>query len=384
MNKRSILNANSLQNLAQNPKFATFFTHPMRLFFVSAAIFAALGALSFFISTDFVSAHKIYFLNLSPACAYAGFLLVAFPDWTNYTKRIFFISFALYFAVLLAFALSFFSPQIYSVFMCVFWFLLFAFCAYLSALDRNSDNLSILLILFCYFALEVAYVFTQDDKFINAFIHLNVIAIVIVSFRISVVLGAIALENSNLKDPVFIPNFIHKNIFATLGLFYIFCSLFYQYASGFVALGLGFVMLAKLKELHFIVLLRRYFVAFYYLFELSCACGYIWLGVDLLGGADGVRALHLIALCYLFAMILFVFLVAGLRHSGFVELKFPTLSVIALFLLFCAGISRSIFAPINLGFYIHIPATFVILASIFYLINFFKIFANHAFSDDPE
>ena len=95
MNKRSILNANSLQNLAQNPKFATFFTHPMRLFFVSAAIFAALGALSFFISTDFVSAHKIYFLNLSPACAYAGFLLVAFPDWTNYTKRIFFISFAI-------------------------------------------------------------------------------------------------------------------------------------------------------------------------------------------------------------------------------------------------------------------------------------------------
>ena len=49
-----------------------FFTHPMRPFFVGAAVLAILGALVFFISPGAVILHRQIFLELMLPAAYGG------------------------------------------------------------------------------------------------------------------------------------------------------------------------------------------------------------------------------------------------------------------------------------------------------------------------
>ena len=61
-----------------------FFTHPMRLFFVGAAVLAILGALVFFISPGAVILHRQIFLELMLPAAYGGFLTAAMLEWTGY------------------------------------------------------------------------------------------------------------------------------------------------------------------------------------------------------------------------------------------------------------------------------------------------------------
>ena len=61
-----------------------FFTHPMRPFFVGAAILAIVGALSFFISPDDLILHRKIFLEFMLPAAYGGFLTASMLEWTNY------------------------------------------------------------------------------------------------------------------------------------------------------------------------------------------------------------------------------------------------------------------------------------------------------------
>ena len=65
-----------------------FFTYPMRIFFLTSAACAVLGAAIFFTPTDFVSLHKFIFLHLFLALAYAGFLLTGLTDWTNFSSSL--------------------------------------------------------------------------------------------------------------------------------------------------------------------------------------------------------------------------------------------------------------------------------------------------------
>ena len=65
-----------------------FFTHPMRPFFVGAAVLAILGALVFFISPDAVILHRQIFLELMLPAAYGGFLTAAMLEWTGYKGRL--------------------------------------------------------------------------------------------------------------------------------------------------------------------------------------------------------------------------------------------------------------------------------------------------------
>ena len=61
-----------------------FFSHPMRPFFVGAAILAIVGALSFFISPDDLILHRKIFLEFMLPAAYGGFLTASMLEWTNY------------------------------------------------------------------------------------------------------------------------------------------------------------------------------------------------------------------------------------------------------------------------------------------------------------
>ena len=376
------------------PKFKderarNFFSHPMRAFVLCACFFAALGALSFLapdaLAIDYVSAHKFYFLFLAPSCIYAAFLLTALPDWTNFEGSLKPVSLAFAACLIAAFIASFLNLRLAAAITGLFWAVFFIFAAWLLWLDKNSNNFSILAVLAAFCACSAAYGASADEKFLLSFVHINVAAIAVVSYRISVVIGNEALREAGLKDAVFIPNFIYKNLTAFLAFALALATPFLSEAAcGFIALGIGFLFLAKLRELHYVEILSRHYMAFYYALQAACAAGYLWLGAALIRGGYAAAPLHVIAICYMYGAILFVGMIAGQRHSGISPLNFPRLSRAALVLALLAGGLRSVFAGESFVLYVMIPSALFIAAVALYLINFIPIFLKNPFSADPD
>nr|WP_314167252.1 NnrS family protein [uncultured Campylobacter sp.] len=376
------------------PKFKderarNFFSHPMRTFVLCACFFAALGALSFLaldaLAIDYVGAHKFYFLFLAPSCIYAAFLLTALPDWTNFEGSLKPVSLAFAACLIAAFIASFLNLRLAAAITGLFWAVFFIFAAWLLWLDKNSNNFSILAVLAAFCACSAAYGASGDEKFLLSFVHINVAAIAVVSYRISVVIGNEALREAGLKDAVFIPNFIYKNLAAFLAFALALATPFLSEATcGFIALGIGFLFLAKLRELHYVEILSRHYMAFYYALQAACAAGYLWLGAALIRGGYAAAPLHVIAICYMYGAILFVGMIAGQRHSGISPLNFPRLSRAALVLALLAGALRAIFAGESFILYVMIPSALFIAAVALYLINFIPIFLKNPFSADPD
>lgn len=376
------------------PKFKderarNFFSHPMRAFVLCACFFAALGALSFLapdaLAIDYVSAHKFYFLFLAPSCIYAAFLLTALPDWTNFEGSLKPVSLAFAACLIAAFIASFLNLRLAAAIVGLFWAVFFIFAARLLWLDKNSNNFSILAVLAAFCACSAAYGASGDEKFLLSFVHINVAAIAVVSYRISVVIGNEALREAGLSDAVFIPNFIYKNLAAFLAFALALATPFLSEATcGFIALGIGFLFLAKLRELHYAEILSRHYMAFYYALQAACAAGYLWLGAALIRGGYAVAPLHVIAICYMYGAILFVGMIAGQRHSGISPLNFPRLSRAALVLALLAGALRAVFAGESFVLYVMIPSVLFIVAVALYLINFIPIFLKNPFSADPD
>ena len=376
------------------PKFKderarNFFSHPMRVFVLCACFFAALGALSFLapdaLAIDYVSAHKFYFLFLAPSCIYAAFLLTALPDWTNFEGSLKPVSLAFAACLIAAFIASFLNLRLAAAITGLFWAIFFIFAALLLWLDKNSNNFSILAVLAAFCACSAAYGISGDEKFLLSFVHINVAAIAVVSYRISVVIGNEALREGELKDAVFIPNFIYKNLAAFLAFALALATPFLSGAAcGFIALGIGFLFLAKLRELHYVEILGRHYMAFYYALQAACAAGYLWLGAALIRGGYAAAPLHVIAICYMYGAILFVGMIAGQRHSGISPLNFPRLSRAALVLALLAGTLRAVFAGESFVLYMMIPSALFIAAVALYLINFIPIFLKNPFSADPD
>ena len=376
------------------PKFKderarNFFSHPMRAFVLCACFFAALGALSFLapdaLAIDYVSAHKFYFLFLAPSCIYAAFLLTALPDWTNFEGSLKPVSLAFTACLIAAFIASFLNLRLAAAITALFWAIFFIFAALLLWLDKNSNNFSILAVLAAFCACSAAYGASGDEKFLLSFVHINVAAIAVVSYRISVVIGNEALREAGLSDAVFIPNFIYKNLAAFLSFALALATPFLSEAAcGFIALGIGFLFLAKLRELHYVEILSRHYMAFYYALQAACAAGYAWLGAALIRGGYAAAPLHVIAICYMYGAILFVGMIAGQRHSGISPLNFPRLSRAALVLALLAGALRAVFAGESFVLYVMIPSALFIAAVALYLINFIPIFLKNPFSADPD
>ena len=376
------------------PKFKderarNFFSHPMRAFVLCACFFAALGAFSFLapdaLAIDYVAAHKFYFLFLAPSCIYAAFLLTALPDWTNFEGSLKPVSLAFAACLIAAFIASFLNLRAAAAITGLFWAVFFIFAAWLLWLDKNSNNFSILAVLAAFCACSAAYGISGDEKFLLSFVHINVAAIAVVSYRISVVIGNEALREAGLKDAVFIPNFIYKNLAAFLAFALALATPFLSEATcGFIALGIGFLFLAKLRELHYAEILSRHYMAFYYALQAACAAGYLWLGAALIRGGYAAAPLHVIAICYMYGAILFVGMIAGQRHSGISPLNFPRLSRAALVLALLAGALRAVFAGESFVLYVMIPSALFIAAVALYLISFVPIFLKNPFSADPD
>ena len=376
------------------PKFKderarNFFSHPMRAFVLCACFFAALGALSFLapdaLAIDYVGAHKFYFLFLAPSCIYAAFLLTALPDWTNFEGSLKPVSLAFAACLIAAFIASFLDLRLAAAITALFWAIFFIFAARLLWLDKNSNNFSILAVLAAFCACSAAYGASADEKFLLSFVHIDVAAIAVVSYRISVVIGNEALREAGLKDAVFIPNFIYKNLAAFLAFALALATPFLSGATcGFIALGIGFLFLAKLRELHYAEILSRHYMTFYYALQAACAAGYLWLGAALIRGGYAAAPLHVIAICYMYGAILFVGMIAGQRHSGISPLNFPRLSRAALVLALLAGGLRAVFAGESFVLYVMIPSALFIAAVALYLVSFVPIFLKNPFSADPD
>ena len=183
----------------------------MRPFFVGAAILAIVGALSFFISPDDLILHRKIFLEFMLPAAYGGFLTASMLEWTNYKGNLKPIATILAVLLLAGLMLLPFSPQTASFLVAAYWLALLLFCAWLFWLDRNTDNFTLLMLLAAFTVCQTAYAMTDSLKLLRAQVHLNMAAVMFVSIRVSILLGAEALKESTLKDPVFIPNVVYKN-----------------------------------------------------------------------------------------------------------------------------------------------------------------------------
>ena len=122
---------------------------------------------------------------------------------------------------------------------------------------------------------------TDSLKLLRAQVHLNMAAVMFVSIRVSILLGAEALKETTLKDPVFIPNVVYKNIAITFLLLHTAAELWLPAQTAtFTAFAVGFILLAKLRELHHRELLRKHYVRTYYFLQLFAAIGYLWIGIN--------------------------------------------------------------------------------------------------------
>ena len=142
--------------------------------------------------------------------AYGGFLTASMLEWTNYKGNLKPIATILATLLLSGLVLLPFSPQAASFLVAAYWLALLLFCAWLFWLDRNTDNFTLLMLLAAFTICQTAYAMTDSLKLLRAQVHLNMAAVMFVSIRVSILLGAEALKESTLKDPVFIPNVVYK------------------------------------------------------------------------------------------------------------------------------------------------------------------------------
>lgn len=364
----------------------TFHSHPMRGFFVTAALLAIQSALSFWLTPNAVILHRQLFLTLMLPAAYGGFLMAAMLEWTNFSgslQRTAKVQAALLFGAWLA---LWFSPTISAAIVMAYWIGLLIFCTRLIWLDRNTKQFALLMLLTLFTASQAAYAYSGDLNWLKTQVHLHIAAVLFVSFRVSLLLGNEALKQTALKDPIFIPNVVYKNIGMTFLLIYAAAEWFLPAeALGFLAISIGMIFFAKLRELHHWELLRQHYVRTYYILQTLGAIGYTWLGYAHLSQQPIGTPLHIIAIATLLGGVLMVWLTAGLWHSGFTKLDYPKWCKTAFACLWLTALLRTVFMPLKPEWLL-MNAPALLLAGVFalYLIVFIPIFWRNAFTDDLE
>ncbi|PSM53083.1 putative heme-copper protein NnrS [Campylobacter blaseri] len=364
-----------------------FFTHPMRIFFLLSSIFVIPASLIFFTNFDFVTLHKVFFLQLMVPSAYLGFLFTAIPDWTQYHDNLKQHVIACFALLIVAFLFSFINLTIVNFTVSFIWFYMLIFSTYIVWLDRNDNQFSILFSLLCFVVLSFLYAFTDESIYLNSQVFLNCALIMLVSFRVSLAIGREALKLQKENENVFIPNGVYKNIAVFSIFLFIIGSFFIQskIVLGFVLLASSSAILAKLKELHYIILIKNHYILFYYILELFMAIGFLGLGLSYIFNLPYEPAsLHILTISGLIGFIYFVFNVAGMRHSGFVILNFFISSKIGIVLILLATISRSFLYIYGNLFYLYLPSILLALVFAVYMYEFFIVFKDNEFSDDPE
>lgn len=166
---------------------------PLRLFFVLACVFVGFACVGFvFAPNFFILTHKFIFLQSVMGAAFAGFLLTALPIWLGFKGSLKLVSLILSALLILAFVAFFLDAYFI---MALFWLILLSKAVFMAFAAKNAKNLSILFVLFGIFCLTLLQGFSRDTRLEYAQIHLLVVGILLISFKISLVLGNDALAN---------------------------------------------------------------------------------------------------------------------------------------------------------------------------------------------
>ena len=390
-----------------------FLAHPLRIFFLSLplAIIAAalpwlLTALGLPTPVAALPYHLYIFIDISAAAAYGGFLLTALISWTDYRRPILHIATALFILWLAALLGAAYPASRWL--LAAYWLGLLAFAASLTWRDRRQDSLLYSLTLIN--LLHLAYTLSGDARHLHAMLHIHLIALMVVQFRVGMVIGNEALQEAMndrarhpgrypawllaaTETPRFIPNPIAKNL-AGLCLSILALSVSLDadpILQGWLALSACGALIANLQAWHHRILLRRVYVRAFYAAILLPALGYLGYSLARLGGYNplyGSAALHAIAIGGFLLMTLNIMHIAGLRHSG-QTLHYTATSRAAFALVILAALSRSLLSPLALAHLPHaylavtyaLPALSLSAAFILYALRYYPIFRDYPATD---
>lgn len=395
-----------------NKIFGYFFSHPVRIFFAHSALFAIIASVILALHTgDFARLHNFIFLQSFLGAAFGGFVLLALPIWCEIKTDLKPISALLLGLLWIAFFMQIFAES--SLFaesssffidsaifaesranfmetasygtMSAFWLALFI-CAFVWIIkSKNSQNLALLFSLFCIFTLTLAQIWAREAKISYAFIHICIFATLIISFRVSLVLGNEVLKSlPNASVLIFLPNPALKNISCFLVLMLAIATLWGKSdnLNAFLSLGVGFSTLSRLSSWHYRVFFATHYTLILYALFLGLGISYIALGVAYFGVFYASNALHFLSIFVLLGFVLFVFNTASLRHSQNQNFIFSPTTRFSFVALFFASIARAILWIFISAFYIIIPALLIMWVFLYFAIKFFKVYKESDFNGE--
>ena len=359
--------------------------HPFRLFFPLACLgawVALLPWLALLLAPQYAGHfplhwHAFAFLNLCAGAGFVGFLMTALPAWTDDPAPRSIHSYLL----LALWATMLFAmpwPRLALLACDAFWLYLSAYTAWRVIHNRRRNLVSFVITMSILTALSLRYSQNASGATLHQMVDTMLIAVALVNFRVGRVLGNEALKDGGHDALRFIPNPYAKNISALiLGLYIAVGALgAADNIQGWLALAVAAAFAARLQDWHSLLLLRAHYVRANYSVSLVLALGYAATGIgQLFVPALYSPARHLLAIAAMLAMVLTIMSIAGIRHSG-LKLHFYRDTRLALALLLCAGLSRSLgalYAPSLTTIYA-IPAACIAGAFTLYALRYIGIF----------
>ena len=359
--------------------------HPFRLFFPLACLgawVALLPWLALLLAPQYAGHfplhwHAFAFLNLCAGAGFVGFLMTALPAWTDDPAPRSIHSYLL----LALWATMLFAMPWPHLALCAcdaFWLYLSAYTAWRVIHNRRRNLVSFVITMSILSALSLRYSQNASGATLHQMVDTMLIAVALVNFRVGRVLGNEALKDGGHDALRFIPNPYAKNISALiLGLYIAVGALgAADNIQGWLALAVAAAFAARLQDWHSLLLLRAHYVRANYSVSLVLALGYAATGIgQLFAPALYSPARHLLAIAAMLAMVLTIMSIAGIRHSG-LKLHFYRDTRLALALLLCAGLSRSLgalYAPSLTTIYA-IPAACIAGAFTLYALRYIGIF----------
>ena len=359
--------------------------HPFRLFFPLACLgawVALLPWLALLLAPQYAGHfplhwHAFAFLNLCAGAGFVGFLMTALPAWTDdpASRSIHsYLLLALWATMLFAMP----WPRLALLACDAFWLYLSAYTAWRVIHNRRRNLVSFVITMSILSALSLCYSQNASGATLHQMVDTMLIAVALVNFRVGRVLGNEALKDGGHDALRFIPNPYAKNISALiLGLYIAVGALgAADNIQGWLALAVAAAFAARLQDWHSLLLLRAHYVRANYSVSLVLALGYAATGIgQLFAPALYSPARHLLAIAAMLAMVLTIMSIAGIRHSG-LKLHFYRDTRLALALLLCAGLSRSLgalYAPSLTTIYA-IPAACIAGAFTLYALRYIGIF----------
>ncbi len=367
-----------------------FLTFPFRLNFLLASLSAILIAMIwpmvaqgiYPFSINPITLHAYGFLNIVGGAAFAGFILTAIPEWTHDARPLIPYSLSLFILWSFGSISSVVMPSLAGITFTIFWLWISGIAALLTLKARDSKIISVIILLLSITLLNACYTFDPSLFWLKQIAHIFIAGVALIMFRIGKAIGQRALDDSPLLDCRFMPNPFYKNLSVWFIYAYVASQIWLDnsLASAWISVAVGLTMLGRLRDWHYPLMLKRYYIRWYYLTLLSIGVGYVCLGFStILAFNHSTAAFHLIMIGGFLMMLMQVFSIAGVAHSS-LSSSYPLASRLALAGIFGAALSRSV-GSLNTENYIvlvfYLPALLLTVAFAIYIPTFYRIFTSN-------